>query len=224
MESVFTLIMLSAVVSGIPNSACPFSRTTKNSHFLLLFLYAIITTYVPSWVITVLLYVFNFMWFLMVFVSWDSITPGNNFLNICQGIIFPSLPVYILYGIIMLLLPIHISNLAVIINQFLLKHTELILFWDCLLYIPVTLLVPFHWPPSSYCGKSSGSVQFYCTPCMPCHMLGIALAGGSPPQYLQGCHGVLWSTCVLALFSFTFLDIFIWSNYFDSINIFNTAA
>ena len=63
--------------------------------------------HVPSWVMNLLLYIFNFM-------SRDSVTFGKNFLNIYQGIIFPSLPVSILNGIIMLLLPMHVSNLAVL--------------------------------------------------------------------------------------------------------------
>ena len=53
--------------------------------------------------------------------------PWEQFLNIYQGIIFPSLPVSILYGITMLLLPKHISNLVFNIDWFLLMHTELIL-------------------------------------------------------------------------------------------------
>ena len=60
-------------------------------------------------------------------MSSASVTLGNNFLNMYQGIMLPSLPVSILYDIAMLLSPVYISNLAVSINQFLFMHTELVL-------------------------------------------------------------------------------------------------
>ena len=82
---------------------------------------------VPNCVMTVLLYVFNFMCLLMVFLSLAPVTLGNNFLNMCQGIMLPSLPISILYGIVSLLLPVCISNSAVNIDQFLFIYTESIL-------------------------------------------------------------------------------------------------
>ena len=226
MESMFTLIMLSAVVSGMPSSAYPFSGTTENSHFLLLFLCTIITAHVCSWVMNVLLYIFNFMWFLMVFMSWDSVTLRKNFLNIYQGIIFPSLPVSILYGITMLLLHMHICNLAVSIDQFLVKHTELILtisrlssVYSCDTSLSISLTILFFLLQQTF-GKCLNFIAI-------CAHLAIHWALPwlvDPPQYLHGCRSVLWCTDVLALFSFTFLDSFISSNCIDSINVFNTAA
>ena len=79
--------------------------------------------HVPNWVMTVLLYAFNFMCLLMVYL----VTHGNNFLNVYQGIMLPSLPVSILYGTVSLLFPVHVSNLAVRIDQFLFICMELIL-------------------------------------------------------------------------------------------------
>ena len=53
--------------------------------------------HVPNCIMTVL-YVFNFMCFLMVFMSLASVILGNNFLNTYQDIMLPLLPVSILYG------------------------------------------------------------------------------------------------------------------------------
>ena len=52
---------------------------------------------------------------------------GTFFSIYTRALYFCHSPVSILYGIAMLLLPTHISNLAVSTEQFLLKHTELIL-------------------------------------------------------------------------------------------------
>ena len=68
-ESMFILIILSAAVSGITSSAWPFLGTTK-IHIFLLSLKLMVTMQVPNCVMTVLLYVFNFMCLLMVFWVW----------------------------------------------------------------------------------------------------------------------------------------------------------
>ena len=172
--------------------------------------------HVPSWVMNLLLYIFNFM-------SRDSVTFGNNFLNIYQGIIFPSLPVSILNGIIMLLLPMHVSNLAVSFNQFLLRQTELILLvsrfssvyshdTSCSISL-TTLFFLLLWQTLWKC-----PILLHFMHTLP--YAGHCLGWWMPLQYLQGCCGVVWCNGVLALFSFNFLDSFILSNCLDSINMF----
>ena len=52
----------------------------------------------------------------MVFTSSASVTLGNNFLKIYQGIMLLSLPVSILYGIAVLLSPMCVFNLAVSVD------------------------------------------------------------------------------------------------------------
>ena len=64
---------------------------------------------------------------LISFLGWASITLGNNFLKMYQDIMLPSLPVSILYRIVISLLPAHVSSLLVSIDWFLFIYTELIL-------------------------------------------------------------------------------------------------
>ena len=106
----------------------------------------------------------------------------------------PSLPVSILYGIVILLSPACISNLAVSINQF----GSCIQNWyspfqSCLHCTPETCLAPSHWPPCSfYCGRPVWSVPACCTPhtfrCTP----GTASAGGFPHSICMAV--TVWSS------------------------------
>ena len=91
-ESMVRLSMFNAAMSGILSSVWLFPRTTKYTQCFFEFLNLIVTTHVPSCVMYVLLYVFSFM---LSFIEPLSCSTGiflNSFLNICNGIIF----VYIL--------------------------------------------------------------------------------------------------------------------------------
>ena len=134
---------------------------------------------------------------------------------------FPSLPASILYGIIMLLLPTCISNFAVNIDLLLFRHTELILtilrsssvhscYTSC--SISLTTLFFLLWQTFQKC-----PILLHLVHALP--YAGHCLGWWIPPLYLQGCHGVVWCTDILSLSSFTLLDIFILSNFLDSVCI-----
>ena len=143
-----------------------------------------------------------------------------------QGIMLLSLPASILYGIITLLSHVCVSNLAVSIDQFLFMYTGLILTisissslysWDTSCSISLTTLLLLLWQ------------TFLKHPTLPhsVHVLpyaGHCLGWWIPPQYLHGCHCVVWFTGTLVLLSFVFFDSLILSNSFDSVNAFNTAG
>ena len=149
----------------------------------------------------------------MVFVSWDSVPFGNNFLNIYQGIIFLSLPVSISYGITMLLLPMHIPNLVFSIGQFLLRHTELILtisrsssVYSCDTSYSISLITLLFllWQTFWKCHILLHSIHV-----LPYagHCLGWCVS----LQYLHGCHCALCCIGILTLLSFTFWTVlFCW--------------
>ena len=143
-------------------------------------------------------------------MSSASVTLGNNFLNMYQGIMLPSLPVSILYRTAILLLPVCVSNLAVSINQFLFMYTELILtvsISSCLYStytsysISLTTLLLLLWQTFLKCPTllPSAHILLYAGHC---------LGWWIPPQYLHSCHCVVWFTGTLGLSSFAFYDIF----------------
>ena len=155
------------------------------------------------------------MWLLTVFMSWDSVTLGNNFFLIYTRALccYHSLCLFYMvlscyYGLCMFL----IWQLASI------KFCSCILNWYLpfqyhLLCIAETPLAPSHWPPCSfYCGRPSKSVLLCCTPHTSCHTLGTALAGGSPTVSAQLlCGGpVHWCSCFV---------IFYFLEYFDFIKL-----
>ena len=55
----------------------------------------------PNCVIVDLLYIFNTMHSFTVASNHLFVISGNSFLKVCIGIILPSLPVSILYGMVM---------------------------------------------------------------------------------------------------------------------------
>ena len=161
------------------------------------------------------------MWFFNCFHKFSFSNPWEQFLNIYQGIMLPSLPVSILYGIITLLslacMPYLINFCSCILNwyspfQYHLPST------------PWTPPAPSHWSPCSfYSGRPSWSVLLYCT----LHVLlyvGHCLGWCIPPQYLHGFHCVVSCTGALILSSFAFFDILILSNCFGSVNVLSSAA
>ena len=75
----FKLIKFSAMVSGIPNSACPFPGTTKKHAFFVTFLNLIWTMHMPNCVMCVQLYVFNLMFPFTDLFSLSSPMFANNF-------------------------------------------------------------------------------------------------------------------------------------------------
>ena len=140
-------------------------------------------------------------------MSSASVTLGNNFLNIYQGIMLPSLPVSILYDIITLLSPACISNLVVSIDQFLFMHSELILTisissslysWDTTSSMSLTTLFLLLQQTSLKCPTLPHSAHI-----LP--YAGQCLGWLIPPQHLHGCHCVVQCTGALILLSFTFL-------------------
>ena len=68
---------LSAAVSGIPNSAWPFLRTTK-THIFLIPLKLTFTMHLPNCGMIVLLYVLSIICLLMVFLRLASVTFLNS--------------------------------------------------------------------------------------------------------------------------------------------------
>ena len=85
------------------------------------------TAHVPNCVICVQLYVLSFMLLFMEHFSHSSSIPLNNLLNIYSGIKLPSLPVSILYGTSIVVLPTCVSRCTVISKSFLLRYNEFIL-------------------------------------------------------------------------------------------------
>ena len=151
----------------------------------------------------------------------------NSFLNIYSGIMLPSLPISILYGISTVVLPTCISRCAVISNRFLFRYTELIL----------TVSIPSSWGSwhtSPFPTHALHGLSYSCIPswsglfshiwCKFFHRAGHCLGAWLPPQYLHGC---FWYTgCVVSLswLPFGFWAILILSNFCDSVILFNMAA
>ena len=116
----------------------------------------------------------------------------------------PSFPVSILHGTVILLLPVCISNFAVSINRFLFICTDLILTvsispllysWDISSSISFIALLLLVWQTFLKCPISLH----------PAHVLSYArhcLGWCIPPQYLHGCHCVVWLEQCLVLCSF----------------------
>ena len=161
---------------------------------------------VPNQVMNVLLYVFNFMCLLMVFLSVASVTFGNNFLNMYQGIMLPSLPVSILHGTVSLLSPACISNDAISIDWFLFICRELIL---------AVSLLPFLYSWDVSCSISFITLllllwqTFLKCPTLPhtAHILpytGHCLSWCILPQYLPSCLCIVWLLGFLVVSSFVF--------------------
>ena len=139
--------------------------------------------------------------------SWAEIQLplGTVFWIYTRALCFCQLCVSLFYSI-MLLLPMHISNLAVNIDWFLYMQTELILTvsmsssvysWNTSCSTSLTTLFLLLWQTFWKCPILLYSV----------HVLlyaGHCLGWGILPQYLQGCCGVVCCTGVLVLSSFTF--------------------
>ena len=129
------------------------------------------------------------------------------------------------YGIVTLLLPACISNLAVSIDLYLFIHTELILTisilsslysWDTSCSISLTTLLLLLWQTFLKCPTLPHSA----------HVLpytGHCLSWWISPQYLHGCHCVVLCTGALVLSSFALFDILILWNCLESVNVFSTA-
>ena len=83
-------------MSGMPNNACHFLGTTMNVYIICLIWCSIFTFHFPYCVI-VLLFVFNWMFLFLVATSCSFVDLGNNLLYKYKGIMFPSLPVCMLY-------------------------------------------------------------------------------------------------------------------------------
>ena len=138
--------------------------------------------------------------------------------------IFPSLPISILYRITMVLPPDYVSSFAVNNDQFLFKCTKLIL--------NVSILPSLY----SYISSISSSytallLQYTFLKCLvlphPADILLYTrhcLGACNLPQYLHGCHCVAGSGGCLVLSSFAFFMLCTLSNCLNSVMIFNTAA
>ena len=184
-----------------------------------------VTTHVPNCVMTVLLYVFNFMCLLIILMSLASVTPGNKFLNMYQGIMLPSLPVYILYGTVSLLSPVHIYNFAVNIDWFLFICTESTLTVSILpLLYPWDISFHFIYCPAPFAKADLLEVLHLAT----CHThLAICWALSQlvySPTISTWLHCGVQPTGALVVSSFALFDIFILSNCLESVTMFKTAA
>ena len=84
---------------GIPNKAFHFLELQRNV-FLCLSLFSISTFHLPNCVIVVWLYVLSLVASLAD-ASLSIVALGNNFVNILNDIMFPSLPISNLYDTIM---------------------------------------------------------------------------------------------------------------------------
>ena len=163
-----------------------FPELQKTQHFLNL----IVTMHVPSCVICVLLYIFNFMLHFMEPFSCSSSIFLNGFLNIYNGIMLPSLPVSILYGISVAVLPTCIFRCAVINDRFLLRYIGFILTVSTssswVLASPLLLLHELH--DFSCSCIPSWSDPFSHNWCMISHMLDIAWVHDFP-------HSICMNVC-----------------------------
>ena len=218
----FRLIILSAAVSGIPSSTWPLPGTTKNTQCFLTFLNLISTAHVPNCIIFVLLYVQSLIWLFVDFLSCSSIVFLNNY----SGMMLPSLPVSILYGIFTMSSPACISKYAVINDQFLFKWIELIL----------TVSI---WPSCISCSTLTSSScttwsllllhTFLKWSVFP-HLVHILPYAGhhhgmwTPLQYLHGCQCPVAPVICLIWLSFDFWATLILLNWHYSIMSFSTAA
>ena len=114
-------------MSGIPNSTCPFPGTTRNIHLFAIFLNLVWTAHMPNCIMCVPLYVFNLMFPFTNHFSSSLPMFANNFQNMYSSIMFPSLPVSILYETSNDVYPACICNFAIMLDHFLFTYTALIL-------------------------------------------------------------------------------------------------
>ena len=224
-ESMFLLIILSATVSDIPSSTGSFLGPTKTSHLFSLSLKLMVTTQIPNYVMTDLLYVFNFTCLLMVFLNLASVMFGKSLLDIYHVIMLFPLPVSVLYGTIILLLPTHVSNSTVNYDQFLFICTESML--------TVSIL------PSLYSWDVSNSISFIALllllqhtflkcpilphPHMSFHTLATVSAGTLFHNIDMAGAAMSDQLEFLQYLPLLFL-IFFLSNCLDSVNLFNTVV
>ena len=100
----FTVSMFSISISSMPNNACPFPGTTKEAQIFCLLLCSIFSLHLCNCVNIVQLYFFSFIFVFFVTANCSVVALGNNFLNIYNSIMFPSLPVSTLNGTVIMTL------------------------------------------------------------------------------------------------------------------------
>ena len=209
----------------IPQQCLAISGNYKNTHLFLMSLNLIFTVHIPNCGMIVLLYVLNFIFPFIAFLSSSSVIFLNGFLNMCHSIILPSLPASILCGITILLGSVCISNSAINNDQFFFKWAESILTvsispslsWDISTYISFTTLSFLLWHTFLKCPVLP----------QPEHVFphaGHCLSTCTPPQYWYDCHCDVQITGALALSSFGLFAIFTLLNCLDSVRVSNTVA
>ena len=91
---VFQLIvsMLSKLIPGIPNDACPFPGSTRKLHILCLLLCSTFTLHIPNCVIVLQLYILSLMFVSFVAVNCSTVALGNNFCTCKMALYFHHCP------------------------------------------------------------------------------------------------------------------------------------
>ena len=113
-------------MSGMPNKACPYPRTTKTLYIFCLLFCSIFILHASNCVIIVLLYVFNWMFLVLITANCSFVALGNNPLYMCKGFMFPSLPVSTLHHTIIETWFDNFLRFFVITDHLLLKIIEFI--------------------------------------------------------------------------------------------------
>ena len=217
---------LSAAVSGIPSSTWPFPGTTKNIHLFLLSLKLMFTTQVPNCVMTVLLYVFNCICLLLVFLSFGFCNVFKQPFEYVPWHYVILTPCIYLYGTIILLLSAFVSNSAVNSDWFLFICTASILTvsilpslysWDVSTSISFTAPLLLLWHTFLKCPVLPHATHIFL-------YAGYCLGRCTLPQYWCGCHYNIWPTGSLAVSSFALFNTFIFLNCLNSVSVFNTTV
>ena len=141
-----------------------------------------VTTHVPYCVMTVLLYVFNFMHHLMVFKSLASVTLGNNFWICTRALCYHhSLYLFYMELLVCYCLCTHLILQLTLTNFCSYVQNQYSLFQFNLCCTLGTSLAPFHLLPCSLCyARPSWSAPSCHIPHTSCHTLGTVLAGVFP--------------------------------------------
>ena len=112
-------------MSGMPNKACPFPGTAKKLHIFLVIVFYFYFAYAQLFYCWSIVH-FNWMSLFLVATNCSSVVIGNNFLYMCKGIMFLSLPVSTLYSTIFQTWFNDVFRIAVINEHLLLKLIEFI--------------------------------------------------------------------------------------------------
>ena len=123
----FIVRMFSISISGMPNNACPFPGTTKKLKTFLCY-YVLFLLCICLIVYCCLVICFTWIFVFLVATNYSVVALENNFLYICNSIIFPSLPVSTLHVTVIMTLIMFLDLL--LFSEYLPLNKWMYMSWD----------------------------------------------------------------------------------------------